>query len=284
MSLKCHIVKDLLPNYIEHLTSEETNQEIKSHLEQCSNCRNEFCEMNKPVLKIEQEKQVINKKEVNYLKKCSKIIKRSLIAIGVLVAIVVVIVIIGGDLILSGWTENEKVTNINHYSEYLGSSGKHSTKYLIRNDIFPDRVPESAKVEDFYYRYYNPFDPNYVAYLVYTCSADEYKAEVDRLSKLNSTKDFLIYSSKGFNYPVCAVYADNYGYIYALADKENNRLIYVEITFCNYFSDINYENTINKKYLPIGFDAKQGNATSKAFEESQHKISSIRANSLVIYS
>lgn len=266
MSLKCHIVKDLFPNYIEHLTSEETNQEIESHLEQCLKCRNEYREMNKPVPKIEQEEQDVNKREVNYLKKCSKIVKRSLIAIGVLVALIVVIVISGVALLISGWVEKDKVTNITHYSEYLGRNGKHSEKYLIRNDIFPDRIPKSAKMEDFYYYYYNPWDPNYVAYLVYTCSEDEYKAEIERLSKLNSTKDYLIYSSKGFNYPVCAVYADSYGYVYALADKENNRLIYVEITFCNYFSDINYENIIDKKYLPIGFDAKQGNATRKAFE------------------
>lgn len=29
-----------------------------------------------------------------------------------------------------------------------------------------------------------------------------------------------------------------------MADKDNNRLIYVEITFCDYFSDINYEEII----------------------------------------
>ncbi|MBM7871179.1 hypothetical protein JOC70_002677 [Clostridium pascui] len=35
-----------------------------------------------------------------------------------------------------------------------------------------------------------------------------------------------------------------------MADKENNRLIYVEINFCDYFTDIDYEKIINKKYLP----------------------------------
>jgi hypothetical protein len=48
-----------------------------------------------------------------------------------------------------------------------------------------------------------------------------------------------------------------------LADEEENRLIYVEITFCNYFSEIDYEKIINKKHLPVGFDAKQGNPTRK---------------------
>lgn len=203
---------------------------------------------------------------VNYLKKTSKQIKTAFIVIGVLIFIIAAVLAFGFYLFRDLSPINEEVTDIANYSEFMGSNGKHSKKYLIYNDIFPDRIPNSAEVEDFYYCYYNPWDPNFVAYLVYTCGQDEYKAEVERLSKLNSTKDYLKYSSKGFNYPVCAVYANNYGYIYALADKENSRLIYVEITFCNLFSDINYEHIIDKQYLPTGFNAKIGNATRKAYD------------------
>lgn len=39
MKLKCCIVKDLLPNYIDGLTSQEANEEIKKHLESCLDCR-----------------------------------------------------------------------------------------------------------------------------------------------------------------------------------------------------------------------------------------------------
>lgn len=161
------------------------------------------------------------------------------------------------------FTEEDKTTDISDYSEYLGNGGKHG------NEIFPDSISESAKIEDFYYYYYNPFDPNYVSYLVYSCNDEEYAKETERLSKLESSKDYLIYGATGFNYPVCAVYADDYeGYIYALADKENNRLIYVEIKFCNYFSDIKYEDIINEKYLPIKFDAKPGNSNRQLFDNS----------------
>lgn len=37
--MKCCIVRDLLPNYIEGLTSEEANVEIRAHLEGCESCR-----------------------------------------------------------------------------------------------------------------------------------------------------------------------------------------------------------------------------------------------------
>lgn len=62
----CAIVKDLLPNYIDNLTSKETNDYIKNHLENCKNCKEVYENMKKTVKvnKIEN-----NKKDVKYLKK-----------------------------------------------------------------------------------------------------------------------------------------------------------------------------------------------------------------------
>ena len=40
--LQCNIVNDLLPLYMDDLTSEETNSFIKKHLEECQNCQNEY--------------------------------------------------------------------------------------------------------------------------------------------------------------------------------------------------------------------------------------------------
>ena len=34
--MKCCIVRDLLPGYIDGLTSSETNEEIERHLEECA--------------------------------------------------------------------------------------------------------------------------------------------------------------------------------------------------------------------------------------------------------
>lgn len=175
----------------------------------------------------------------------------------------------------SMWIERDKTTNIRNYNEYFGDNGKYRQRHdkhfrdngRNNSDIFPTSIPDSAKVEKFYYYYYNPFDANIVSYLVYTCSDEAFIEETERLSKLNSPKDYLIYGATGFNYPVSAVYANEGGYIYALADKENNKLIYVEINFTDYFTDINYEKIIDKKYLPINFDAKEGNSTHKKKHE-----------------
>lgn len=56
-----------------------------------------------------------------------------------------------------------------------------------------------------------------------------------------------------------------------MADKENNRLIYVGINFCDYFTDINYKKIIDEKYLPINFNAKIGNSTQKKKHEESVK-------------
>jgi len=52
-----------------------------------------------------------------------------------------------------------------------------------------------------------------------------------------------------------------------LADKKNNRLIYVGISFTDNFTDINYKKIINEEYLPINFNAKYGNSTQKKEHE-----------------
>lgn len=70
------------------------------------------------------------------------------------------------------------------------------------------------------------------------------------------------YGVNGFEqYDLLAVCADEtYGFVYALDDADNRRIIYVEIIFCNYFMDLDYEEYIDKRYLPEGFDASRGNA------------------------
>lgn len=43
--LSCAVVKDLLPNYIDKLTSEETNQGIEKHLSSCEDCSKVYNDM-----------------------------------------------------------------------------------------------------------------------------------------------------------------------------------------------------------------------------------------------
>ena len=58
-------------------------------------------------------------------------------------------------------------------------------------------------------------------------------------------EDYFIYGATEFPYPLLAVYANDYnGYIYAMGDEAQRKIIYVELTFCYYFTDIDYEKVI----------------------------------------
>ena len=65
--LKCSIVEDLMPLYIEDLLSEETKKEIELHLDECEDCKEVYDELKKTVL--EMKKTGINEEDFNRMKK-----------------------------------------------------------------------------------------------------------------------------------------------------------------------------------------------------------------------
>ena len=60
---ECKIVQDLLPNYVEGLTNEETNLFIEEHLRECNTCKKMFNNMKTEIQKPDKE---VNKNEVNF--------------------------------------------------------------------------------------------------------------------------------------------------------------------------------------------------------------------------
>ncbi|MNO41297.1 hypothetical protein D3C76_314670 [compost metagenome] len=67
--MKCEIIQDLLPSYIEKLTSLHSNEEIEKHLQSCENCRLAYNEMTATAnlnLPIVDQEEV---KKLNYFKK-----------------------------------------------------------------------------------------------------------------------------------------------------------------------------------------------------------------------
>ncbi len=89
-NLTCEVVEDLMPSYIDNLTSEVTNKAVREHLAQCDKCKAKLENMKEPYSedKIEREK-----KEIDFLKKNRKKNIRtkllSLLAVVLVVAITV---------------------------------------------------------------------------------------------------------------------------------------------------------------------------------------------------
>ena len=65
----CKIIQDLFPNYIEKLTSEETNEYIENHIKECEECKEKLKTMQKEI-EIGEKQEL--KKETKYLKKYNK--------------------------------------------------------------------------------------------------------------------------------------------------------------------------------------------------------------------
>jgi hypothetical protein len=63
--VSCSVVQDLLPNYIEKLTTNETNKIIEKHFESCDKCKKAYEQMNTDVEKIEKAPLA----ELKFLKK-----------------------------------------------------------------------------------------------------------------------------------------------------------------------------------------------------------------------
>lgn len=127
-NLTCEVVEDLMPSYIDSLTSEVTNKAVREHLSQCDKCKNKLENMKEPYSedKIEREK-----KEIDFLKKNRRKNIRTIICSLVAVVLVVAVAVtslpymirntagegmIAYDLDVDGDTFNIKATADQNYA------------------------------------------------------------------------------------------------------------------------------------------------------------------------
>ena len=169
-----------------------------------------------------------------------------------------------GFLYLSYESTNVDVhTDIANYEKFIGKKAyvEFQDKWGMDETIFPAKITDKMLVKDYKMVYYNPWDAQYLSYLVVQYDEEEYAKEMERLHAYESTEYLGYYGVEGFdeNYDLTAMYADSYqGFVYALTDNANT-IIYVEIIFCNYFMDLEYKEYIKEEYLPVGFDATLNN-------------------------
>lgn len=162
--------------------------------------------------------------------------------------------------------KNAKVevnTDISKYRDYIGEGAleEYQSKWGMDESIFPKEITADMEVNDYKMVYYNPWDAQYLSYLVVDYSEEKFESEVERLKEYSSTEYLGYYGATGFadEYELLAMYADSYqGFVYALSDKEDT-IIYVEMIFCNYMMDLDYKEYIRENYLPVGFDASDDN-------------------------
>ncbi len=89
--LPCYIVKDMLPLYADDLLSQESMNDVKEHLEECSDCSALYRQMTSPEPEITEDVP-----EVDYLKKINKGRKRLLTCALLIVALIAAAAFING--------------------------------------------------------------------------------------------------------------------------------------------------------------------------------------------
>lgn len=194
------------------------------------------------------------------------------------VGIVLIHFFLGGAILAFLWfgyetAKVEEYTNVAEYEKYIGENAEErfDNKWEMDETIFPQSITDDMRIKDYIMVYYNPFDAMYLSHLAVEYDEAAYRAEVERLTAYESTEYLGYYSVTGFaeDYTLLAMYADDYhGFVYALTDKEDT-IIYVEMIFCNYFLDLDYESYIPAEHLPVGFDAKNGNAYQQMMTDKQ---------------
>lgn len=129
----CKIIQDLLPNYIEKLTTEETNRYIEDHFKICDNCKNTYEKM-KNEIQLENTKtgKKLDKREVNFFKRY----KNKLRVLRIIILLIVLAFAISavrkmyivGDLYNKA---DQIVKNTNYHREIVSMSEGNFTKTEI---------------------------------------------------------------------------------------------------------------------------------------------------------
>ncbi len=117
----CKIVQDLLPNFIEHLTNDETNKFIEEHLSTCEDCKKVYDNMKKD---LNVDNKTKEKKKVKFLKKYRN--KLRVLEIAILIIFIVFVINTGRKIYI--------ITDLNNKAEeYTNSTNYHRVIYTIDN-------------------------------------------------------------------------------------------------------------------------------------------------------
>lgn len=152
--MKCEIIKDLLPSYIDGLTSAESNSEIEEHLLDCQECTETLEQMK---TEVDVENVELNKEMIKPFKKLNKRVIKS-----VLITLAACIVIVGSYFYFFeiGWKVDSDDLNITYsykddslQFEFELTNGK-----ALNSWIDHDRIPPTSHVITFTECYNSVFD------------------------------------------------------------------------------------------------------------------------------
>ena len=205
------------------------------------------------------------------------IVTVTLVSLGIIQ--VIFFAIIFGLLMFDVATSKIQVYDDPHDVYVMGESGKDIFLDTKENMffIFPEDVPDDKEIDEYQLTYYNPWDPQYIAYMTVEYTPEEYAAEIERLDEIgiDEYKGYYTVTGEPEGYDLVAMVSDEYqGFVYAMipegAGEDNTTITYVGIWFCNYMMDLDYYEYIPEGYLLEGFNATQDNPYEQELRSNGH--------------
>ena len=130
---ECKIVQDLLPNYIDKLTADDTNEFIENHLKECEDCNIILKNMNE---KIERENVDI-KQEINYEKKYNKKYKKIQYTLLIIIwSLIFIILAFFSRKILISYKIYKKISNQQNANNYYMRIYDYEGWYYLTTEIW----------------------------------------------------------------------------------------------------------------------------------------------------
>lgn len=126
------VFRDLVPSYIENLTSEETNKQIEQHIAQCEDCRQYVKDMQENLLVEHNHEQKKEEKNIDYLKKVrSKNRKKIFIIVGSLLSIFIGIFIFFNQMWIADEEDIETTVQQQGTMVTLSFKTKNDNRYIL---------------------------------------------------------------------------------------------------------------------------------------------------------
>lgn len=131
----CKLVQDLLPNYIDGLTNEETNKFIEEHLNTCEECRKMLENMQKEIDVTDNKRE---EKEVNYIKKYNiRLTSFKVISIIFLLIVLIFVISIERKMVI--------LTSLMNSKQEIDTSNCYYTKKMFNGDEMSMMFQEYSK-------------------------------------------------------------------------------------------------------------------------------------------
>ncbi len=145
MNNECKIIRDLFPNYIENLLSDETKQFVEKHISNCKQCKEIIENIKEENIRYNDKQNIENQCEIDYLNR----IRKKFLTLKGMVFLFIIIVIIIGLTFISKFT----------YSQYIIGKAYDKLQEIIDDDNY------KLYVEEYYVDYENAEELfNYVTY------------------------------------------------------------------------------------------------------------------------